>query len=695
MLKFTLTIATLLLMQLLFFGQVSIDTIKIVAKNFYAAKIQAFQDITENEIVIDEVIPFGDIISKPEYYIINMRPKGFIIIANEYSSIPIIGYSFESSYDENKKNPAFDWWMKHRSDEIQALRKLKLPANAQWKQYLNRQKIKSTKAVGPLLTSKWDQGKYYNSACPADPNGPDGHCVTGCVATAVSQIMYYHRWPLSGSGYHGYFHPNYGFIEALFDTCHYDYNEMTPILTDYNYSASLLLYTTGISFDMEYGPNGSAVWNHSVANSMKTYFKYCPDTRYLFRDSTSLNWDSLVITNLNARKPLYYAGWEDSSYTMGHAFVCDGYQDSGYYHFNWGWGGYLDGYFYSNQLNLGGVSFNISQELIVDIYPDTLNYVYPLYCHQDTIHYPSGSVTAGNGNQYYLPNANCSWLINPECGSSIQLQFNTFDLAQGDSLFIYDGENEQANLIALFTNDLTPIITNEYSPTTLKTTSNFAFIKFTTDDINESYGFNISYSSKYCGVDTLTAPSGIFSDGSGDCDYKNSTNCRWIISPPNAQALSLTFTQFNLATANTSDFVQIYKNAISSSNLIANLNSANPPTGTFYIPAGKIIVRFVSNMSLTAAGWEAAYQDITSIYHSEIDKFNIFPNPINEQTTIISNEPITYVILTDITGKIIAEKQINSTKQISLTDIKQHLKAGIYICKTNIGISKIICTEDF
>jgi len=693
--RFLSTVALSFLVQLFLYGQVNTDTIKTVALNFYKAKAQALQIVSTKDIAISNIIPNSQKKSTPDYYIVNMNPKGFVVVANDYASVPIIAYSFESSFDPNQHNPAFDWWMKHRSNEIVSIRNKKLPLNRQWQEFMTPQNIKTTKAVAPLVITKWDQGKYYNSACPADPNGPDGHCVTGCVATAVSQLMYYHRWPLSGTGYHGYSHPDYGFIEANFDTCYYDYNEMTPVLTNYNRSAALLLYTTGISFDMVYGPNGSGVWNHSVANSMKAYFKYCPETRYIFRDSTTLNWDSLVTTNLDAHKPLYYAGWEDSTYTMGHAFVCDGYQDSGYYHFNWGWGGYLDGYFYSNQLNPGGSNFNISQELIVDIYPDTLTYNYPLYCQQDTITYSSGTITAGNGIKPYLPNSDCSWLINPECGSSVQLQFNTFDLAQGDTLFIFDGINEQSNLLQFYTQQHQPILTSESSPTTIKTSSNHAFIKFITDNSAEGNGFNLSFSSKYCSIDTLTDPSGIFSDGSGDCDYNNSTNCRWIISPPNAQALSIQFTDFQLPTGTTNDYILIYKNSISSSNLICNLNANNPPTNPIYIDAGKAIIRFISNYAVTAPGWTAIYEDITNLVPQKYSTLNIFPNPVNEQSIIISGSPIHQIIVSDITGKIIAQQQLASSQQINLNSLCPHLQAGIYFCKTNLGIIKMICTKEY
>lgn len=693
--RLVLTVALFLLMQLFLYSQVNLDTIKTVAKNFYSAKIQEFQSTQQKYVEIKECFPVFNQNSTPLYYILNMKPKGFVIVANHYSSVPILAYSFEDSYDPTGLNPAFDWWMKHRSYELQSLMNKKLSTNVLWSQYLKKQNIKSTVTIAPLVITKWDQGKYYNSACPVDPSGPDGHCVTGCVATAVSQLMYYHRWPLSGTGYHGYNHPDYGFIEALFDTCHYDYNEMTTILTDYNHAASLLLYTTGIAFDMVYGPNGSGVWNHSVANSMKTYFKYCPQTRYLFRDSINLNWDSLVLSNLVARKPLYYAGWEDSTYTMGHAFVCDGYQDSGYYHFNWGWGGYLDGYFYSNQLNPGGSNFNISQELIVDIYPDTLTYHYPLNCQQDTIHYSSGTISSENGNQFYLPNSHCTWFIHPECGSSVQLQFNRFNLAQGDTLFIYDGADEQSTLLQLFTSQNTPILTDQVSPTTLKSTSNNVFVKFISDSTYQDLGFNISYSSKYCNIDTLTVPTGIISDGSGNCDYKNNTNCRWIISPPNAQALSLNFTQFELPPNTTNDFILIYKNSISTSNKIALLDATHPPTEPIYIPAGKAIIKFVTNSSETAPGWTAFYEDVTAILPITTDSLSIFPNPINEHSSIVSSKPITSVVLTDISGRILINKQIAPTNKLYFNQLCPHLSSGIYFCSTNLGVIKIICTSDF
>ncbi len=677
------------------FSQVSIDTIQKVAINYFNQVAKSFDSNNNYFFTIDQIFPIKDNLQTTNYYIINMKPFGYIAIANSYSSVPVLAYSFESTFDVTKHNPAFYWWMGKRAIEIKQLNSTKLPVSNLWKKYFDNQIKTPSKSLAPLLVTKWDQDKYYNYYCPADPNGPDGRCLTGCVATAVSQIMYYHRWPLSGTGCHSYFHNYYGTIEACFDTCFYDYNQMTQTLTNYNHSAAMLLYTTGISFDMDYGPYGSGVWNHSVANSMKAYFKYGPQTRYIFRDSTTLNWDSLIITNLNLRKPLYYAGWEDTTYTIGHAFVCDGYQDTGYYHFNWGWGGYADGYFYTNQLNPAGSNFNFCQELIVDIFPDTLNYTYPMYCNNDTVTFSTGTISINNGSKKYLPNSNCTWLLIPECGKTIQIQFNSFELAQGDTLFIYDGDNDNTTLLSYFTISNPPTLLNQPGATNIKSSINKVFIKFTSDNINESYGFNVFFKTIYCGVDTLTASSGVISDGSIDCDYLNYTNCRWIIKLQNAQAIKIEFTEFNLASNNTGDFLTIYKNSISSSNMVAQFNALNPPTQPVYVLSGVAIIRFITNSSVTAGGWEAMYEDISRITTQKHDILNIYPNPINENTLIIANSPIKSIEITDITGKTIANKQFNHTTQVSLKEICPNLKPGIYFCNTNLGKIKMICTNEY
>jgi hypothetical protein len=678
---------------------ISLENIKTVAANFFFEKIQAFKNIDYASISVKEVLPVYHSKNKnlPAYYILNMNPDGFVVISNSVYSKPVLAYSFEGSYTSQKQNPSFESWMRKRANEIDFLNHTTVNKNPDWITYLTKPVTKSQKAMLPLLFSKWDQVKYYNSLCPADSAGPDGHVVTGCVATAMAQIMYYHHWPWSGTGSYSYQDPPYGTISANFDSAHYNYNEMNPVLTSYNYSAALLLFHIGVTVDMVYGPNGSGMWNHKAAYSFKTYFKYNPNTRYIFRDSTTLNWDSIVIANLDARKPLYYAGWEDSTFTSGHAFVCDGYQDHNYYHFNWGWGGYLNGYFYSDQLNPGGSNFSNFEELIVDIYPDTNQYVYPIYCSNDTLNFSSGTISSENGNSFYKPNSTCTWLIQPTCGRSVQLQFNTFSIADGDTLFAFDGEDDAHPVIQYFTSQNPAVPVGLSGATTVKSTSNNMFLLFKTDGTNEDFGFSATYTSKYCNIDTLTSSTGIVSDGSGICNYNNSTNCRWLIMPPSAQSLKLTFTSFDLANNNSGDFLVIYKNSISTSNTIATLNASNPPSGSIYIPSGKAILRFVTNTVETAGGWELNYEDITNSPQYEIvNNQIIYPNPVNQHSIISISENNVPVSLYDITGKCMGE--VNSTNEhtLSLSAIAPHLKPGVYFLQINHNSTKkVVCIHEY
>ena len=219
-----------------------------------------------------------------------------------------------------------------------------------------------------MLISTWDQGQFYNQMCPADPAGPAGHCLTGCVATAMGQLCYYFRWPLTGTGSYTYQHPVYGTITANFGDTEYRWNEMTNSVQEQNEAVAELLFHLGVSVDMDYGPTGSGMWNHKAAYSLRTYFKYSPETQYLYRDSTNLDWDSVIVAHLDQKIPMYYAGWSVPNIN-GHAFIVDGYQTETYFHFNWGWGGSYDGYFYLDNLVPGGNNFNLAQELVINCFP--------------------------------------------------------------------------------------------------------------------------------------------------------------------------------------------------------------------------------------------------------------------------------------------------------------------------------------
>jgi len=385
---------------------IDVNIAGIVARNFFYEKVNQFEAKSFSEIKISESFTRTDENQIVVYYIFNIKGGGFIAVSSHNATEPILFYSFKGKYDTSKKNPAFDFWTEQYVNEISeaiANKEKQVSEIAQkWKhlKITNPEEltISRDKAIQPLIISEWDQGTYYNEQCPVDAAGPDGHTLTGCVATCMGQILYYYKFPNTGTGSYIYTHPTYGPISADFGNTTYEWNGMQNKLTDSNYPVALLLHHLGVGVDMDYGPTGSGMWNHSAAYVYRTYFKMCPETRYIFRDSVTLDWDSIIIANLDAKKPLYYAGWaDDTSYTIGHAFVCDGYQSPTYYHFNWGWGGSYDGFFYTNALSPGGNNFNHVQELIADIYPDTISFTYPQSCSAvDTSIYASGTLNDGS-----------------------------------------------------------------------------------------------------------------------------------------------------------------------------------------------------------------------------------------------------------------------------------------------------------
>jgi hypothetical protein len=431
-------------------GNISKEQASKVAHNFYFERANLSKPVNYNEISISKVRSFGK--TNTVYYVCDVIPDGFVVVSASSKVIPVLAYSFDSNFSESTDLPeGFNTWMKHYENQIDyAVSNNILPSEditVEWNRLLSDDfsadsDIRLLQSVAPLLVSRWNQDSPYNNWCPTDPAGPGGRCYAGCVATAMGQLLNYYRFPQQGQGSYSYTHPEYGTISADFGATTYLWEGMLSSTTKPNDPIGELLFQQGVSVDMDYGPDGSGMWNHKAAYSLKTHFRYGPETQYYFRDSISIDWDSLLITNLDQRKPLYYAGWAGVQSPSGHAFVCDGYQPGNYYHFNWGWGGSQDGYFYTGNLTPGGNNFNFAQE-VIPMFPDTLQNMYPSNCQGlTTITYLRGSVEDGSGWFNYQDNATCSWLISPQDPEydsikSIKITFLKFDTeAEGDTLFI-------------------------------------------------------------------------------------------------------------------------------------------------------------------------------------------------------------------------------------------------------------------
>lgn len=610
------------------------------------------------------------------YFIINLQPKGFVIISAEKQIWPLLAYSFENEFNYSKKAPSVESWMLSYEKQIIAAKNNRIKnddAEAEWNRLINGDiKITDSKGVEPILFSTWDQGRYYNSACPEDPAGPDGHVVTGCVATALGQLCHYFRHPEQGDSSYSYIDENYGLQSVNFAEQTYNYEEMPNAPVDYHPELAKLIYHIGVSVDMHYGPDGSGMTNHKAAYSMRTFFGFHDSTQYYFRDSINVDWPGVIIEHLDQKIPMYYAGWGDTNFVSGHAFVCDGYQDSSFFHFNWGWGGSFDGYFYFDDLTPGGSNFTLLHELVVNMVPKS---EYPHYFSGNKeITSMQGTIEDGSGPMYdYQNNTNCSWLLSPpDTVSYIQLSFMKFDLASGDLLNVYEGNDNTGNLIGSYTgNELPNMITS---------TAQQLYVTFTSDDTDVGDGFLIEYYSKradFCNsLIMTTAEEDEITDGSGTFDYRNNSSCTWFIQPYGMQKYNFTFSEFDLEDEN--DYIEFRDQGY---NLIHSF-SGNTIPEPFSIVSPVVKVVFKSNDTITAPGWTFSYTSDTTINTCEIeeeDAINIYPNPASDEINIQINnlkENVLEVNIKSIDNKLIFSNIPSNSKTIRIPVSKY--QKGIY-----------------
>ncbi len=662
---------------------------KQVAFNFYVE--HSMVPISAKSLSITENFSISEN-ENTLYYVFNFSNDGFVIVAADNVVQPVLGYSYEGKYNDKDRSPEFIDWMGIYKQQIKYAIISNVPSTAEidaaW-DHLNvsSDEFSSEKEimdVTPLLNTTWDQGACYNNLCPVDTAGSGGHVWVGCVATAMGQVMNYYRYPTTGQGSHGYYSPNYGYLSADFGATTYNWNGMTNSCTLSNNYIATLLYHCGVSADMNYGINGSGADMGLAANALVSYFKYSSsiqhDYKYSFSDT---QWENLLKTELDNKRPMMYAGYNTDG---GHAWVCDGYQGTNYFHFNWGWSGVGNGYYYLTALNPAGYDFTQFQEAIYNIYPGS---DYPANCSgQVTITAPAGTIEDGSGPDDYQNNNDCSWLISPTVLiDHLRITFESISTeASNDKVIIYNGPNTSSTVLGTYSGTTLPATITSTSPSVL--------VRFITNGSVTSSGWRLNYSSVYpifcSGLVTLTAPSDTFSDGSGSNNYNNGSNCRWQIQPPNAVSITLHFLDFNTEAVN--DRV-IITDLVNSTTLATYSGTSLPPDVTS--PSGKMIVRFTSNSSITSSGWSASYTSIISGVENYdiVKKLSVYPNPANNHL---------YVSFNVAGGKNVKLQMYNITEQMVYTDELlgsmdryskdidvSHLSKGIYNLRIDASGEKI------
>lgn len=297
--------------------------------------------------------------------------NGFVIVAADDCVRPVLGYSNEGRFDINNASDGLLYMLDELSQSVaSAISRGQKPSNdvaIQWENLEKNGTMNSHRGVSvvePLIKTKWNQDSPYNMYVPSG-------CPTGCVATAMAQVMKYWEWPLKGTGEHSYVCPPYGEQYANFGETTYDWANMT--LTYGNQSTpeereavAVLMRHCGVAVDMMYETDGSGAYSGDVPAAVSNYFSYSEHTTYISRSHTPEDWALLLKSNLNQNIPIYYSGQSTSG---GHAFICDGYDEDGLFHFNFGWGGASNSFI---DIETEDFEYSGSQAIVYDFVPDYL-----------------------------------------------------------------------------------------------------------------------------------------------------------------------------------------------------------------------------------------------------------------------------------------------------------------------------------
>lgn len=315
------------------------------------------------------------------YYLFNLgETDGFVIVSGDDRTTAILGYADSGSINEDDMPDGLRYLLQGYEEQM-----ANIPDEVEAPLHTS-----SREAISPLISTNWNQGKPYNNLCPTI----DGkHVVTGCVATSMAQVMFYHKYPTTPCAPIPAYSTNTLnsakeeielAIPALGATS-FDWNNMISNYesggnvvgtTEEQLAVATLMQYCGSSIEMMYGLGTSSAYNEAIPFALKTYFGYDGGINHAYRKNYSYDaWIDLIYNELAANRPVILGG---QSMGGGHSFVCDGYDTGDYFHMNWGWGSNGDGYFQLSVLQprkygFGGRSsldgFSFGQDVVFGIQP--------------------------------------------------------------------------------------------------------------------------------------------------------------------------------------------------------------------------------------------------------------------------------------------------------------------------------------
>jgi hypothetical protein len=296
------------------------------------------------------------------YYVFNADSgSGYVIISGDDRTQQVLGYSDDGKFDEKNMSDNMKSWLQGYADEIKYIQDNNLKVTSSAKKISAIANSSTRHSVAPLMTCKWDQRAPYNQSCPmyTASDGNQYQSVTGCVATALAQVMYYYKYPKQIKTDLPYSWFDWSQFKTItFDKVPagttIDWDNMLDVTTSSNAAenrnavSKLMLYV-GQAIKTTYGAASSAYVNGTTVDALKTYFGYDDGTYSVSRSSYSENnWIDLIYKDIAAGRPVTMAG---SSTGGRHCFVLDGFDGDEYFHLNWGWGGTNNGYYLVSALN--------------------------------------------------------------------------------------------------------------------------------------------------------------------------------------------------------------------------------------------------------------------------------------------------------------------------------------------------------
>ena len=319
-------------------------------------------------------------------YAFNVGQKnGFVVMsADDCTGELILGYADKGELSMETMPDNMRAWLKGYDDEIKWMQEHGVTNQVAASRAMTASAVRTP--ISALLTSRWNQGEPYNTYCPQVGVTPVP-TVTGCVATATAQVLYYYGKKrgvptTTSKAIPGYTTAAYSLAVGEKAVRTFDWSKMSdiyPSTSEANEEVARLMEYVGAGLKMDYRPanvGGSSAYQPDIPYVLTEYFGYDKSARCVFRNDYSYGeWIDMMYEMLSNGDPVLYGG---DSTGGGHAFVLDGYTEDDYFHVNWGWGGESDGHFklsvlYSEEQGIGGSTsqngYSAGQEAIINVNP--------------------------------------------------------------------------------------------------------------------------------------------------------------------------------------------------------------------------------------------------------------------------------------------------------------------------------------